>query len=151
MSAIDQGAGQALLPLWRALTPPVPPLFACPHTCASPARMAARASSSWPSRAKAEARKKRRRGSGGLVSPGNRRQPQFCRRPLLARNRSNYLESPIMKNGKHRSWTTADVRTLKSLARKKTRVGKIAKKLKRTEGATRQKAFSLGVSLESRF
>ena len=42
-----------------------------------------------------------------------------------------------MKNGKRRSWTTADVRTLKSLARKKTRAGKIAKTLKRTEGATR--------------
>ena len=39
-----------------------------------------------------------------------------------------------MKNGKRRSWTTADVRTLKSLARKKTRAGKIAKTLKRTEG-----------------
>jgi len=56
-----------------------------------------------------------------------------------------------MKKGKRRPWTTADVRTLKSLARKKTRAGKIAKKLKRSEGATRQKAFTLGVSLESRF
>jgi hypothetical protein len=55
-----------------------------------------------------------------------------------------------MKNGKRRSWTPADVRTLKTLARKKTDAGKIAKKLKRTEGATRQKAFSLGVSLDSR-
>jgi hypothetical protein len=55
-----------------------------------------------------------------------------------------------MKNGKRRTWTTVDVRTLKTLARKKTRVGKIAKKLKRTEGATRQKAFSLGVSLDAR-
>jgi hypothetical protein len=56
-----------------------------------------------------------------------------------------------MKNGKRRrSWTTADVRTLKTLARKKTNAGKIAKKLKRTEGATRQKAFSIGVSLDAR-
>jgi hypothetical protein len=55
-----------------------------------------------------------------------------------------------MKNGKRRSWTPADVRTLKTLARKKTGASKIAKKLKRTEGATRQKAFSLGVSLDSR-
>ena len=38
---------------------------------------------------------------------------------LLTRDRSNYLERAIMKNGKRRSWTTADVRTLKSLARKK--------------------------------
>jgi hypothetical protein len=56
----------------------------------------------------------------------------------------------IVKNGKRRTWTPADVRTLKSLARKKTRAGKIAKTLKRTEGATRQKAFSLGVSLDAR-
>jgi hypothetical protein len=55
-----------------------------------------------------------------------------------------------MKNGKRRSWTPADVRTLKSLARKKTKAGKIAKELKRTEGATRQKAFSIGVSLDAR-
>jgi hypothetical protein len=51
---------------------------------------------------------------------------------------------------KRRSWTTADVKTLKSLARKNTHAGRIAKTLKRTEGATRQKAFSLGVSLDSR-
>ena len=55
-----------------------------------------------------------------------------------------------MKNGKRRSWTAADVRTLKTLARKKAGAGKIAKKLKRSEGATRQKAFSLGVSLDAR-
>jgi len=56
-----------------------------------------------------------------------------------------------MKNGsKRRPWTSVQVRELKSLARKKTPAGKIAKSLKRTEGATRQKAFSLGVSLDSR-
>ena len=48
---------------------------------------------------------------------------------------------------KRRSWTAADVRELKSAARKKTPAGRIAKTLKRTEGATRQKAFSLGLSL----
>jgi hypothetical protein len=36
------------------------------------------------------------------------------------------------------------------MARKKTAAGKIAKKLRRTEGATRQKAFSIGLSLDSR-
>jgi hypothetical protein len=50
-----------------------------------------------------------------------------------------------MKNGtKKRAWTSAQVRDLKTMARKKTPVGRIAKKLKRTEGATRQKAFSIG-------
>jgi hypothetical protein len=55
-----------------------------------------------------------------------------------------------MKNGKRRPWTSVDVRTLKTLARKRTRATKIAKTLKRTEGATRQKAFILGVSLDAR-
>jgi hypothetical protein len=51
---------------------------------------------------------------------------------------------------KRRAWTAEQVKTLKSLARKRTRAERIAKTLKRTEGATRQKAFSLGVSLDSR-
>ncbi len=57
-----------------------------------------------------------------------------------------------MKNGskKKRAWTAAQVRDLKSLARKKVSAAKIAKTLKRTEGATRQKAFSIGLSLDSR-
>jgi hypothetical protein len=55
-----------------------------------------------------------------------------------------------MKTSKRRSWTASDIRDLKSGARKKTTAGKIAKVLKRTEGATRQKAFSLGLSLDTR-
>ena len=57
-----------------------------------------------------------------------------------------------MRNGrsKRREWTKTDVKELKSLARAKTPAGKIARALKRTEGATRQKAFALGVSLDSR-
>jgi hypothetical protein len=57
-----------------------------------------------------------------------------------------------MKNGKkRRAWTSVQVRELKTMARKKTPASKIAKKLKRSEGATRQKAFSIGLSLETRF
>lgn len=56
----------------------------------------------------------------------------------------------MAKKAKRRSWNAVDVRELKSLARKKTPAGRIAKKLKRTEGATRQKAFSMGLSLDSR-
>ena len=56
----------------------------------------------------------------------------------------------MKKATKRRGWSTTDVRTLKTLARKKTKAGKIAKKLKRTEGATRQKAFSIGLSLDAR-
>ncbi len=49
-----------------------------------------------------------------------------------------------------RTWTPAQVRTLRALARRRVRASRIARTLNRTEGATRQKAFSLGVSLNSR-
>ena len=51
---------------------------------------------------------------------------------------------------KRRAWTSTEVRELKTMARRKTPAARIAKKLKRTEGATRQKAFSIGLSLDSR-
>jgi hypothetical protein len=54
------------------------------------------------------------------------------------------------KTTKRRAWTSEHERTLKTLARKRTKAAKIAKTLKRTEGATRQKAFSMGLSLDSR-
>jgi len=54
------------------------------------------------------------------------------------------------RSKKRRAWTAGEVRDLKSMARKKTPAGRIAKKLKRSEGATRQKAFSIGLSLDSR-
>jgi len=42
------------------------------------------------------------------------------------------------------------VRILRTMARQKKRASRIAERLKRTEGATRQKAFSIGLSLDSR-
>jgi len=51
---------------------------------------------------------------------------------------------------KRRAWTSGEVRELKTMARKKAPAAKIAKKLKRSEGATRQKAFSIGLSLDPR-
>ena len=51
---------------------------------------------------------------------------------------------------KQLEWTRTDVRELKALARQKAPARKIARTIKRTEGATRQKAFSMGVSLDSR-
>ena len=56
----------------------------------------------------------------------------------------------MTKRATRHAWTTEHVRSLKTLARKKTTAAKIAKTLKRTEGATRQKAFSLGLSLDTR-
>jgi len=54
------------------------------------------------------------------------------------------------KSVKRREWTKEHVRDLKTLARKKTPAPQIARALKRTEGSIRQKALSLGVSLNSR-
>jgi hypothetical protein len=54
------------------------------------------------------------------------------------------------RNSKRRAWTRTDVLELKSAARRKTPARKIARSLKRSEGATRQKAFTLGLSLDSR-
>jgi hypothetical protein len=56
----------------------------------------------------------------------------------------------VKKTSKRRAWTSVQVRELKTMARKKSPAAKIAKKLKRSEGATRQKAFSIGLSLDSR-
>ena len=56
----------------------------------------------------------------------------------------------MARKSSKRRWTKTELRELKSLARAKTPAGKIARSLKRTEGATRQKAFSLGVSLDTR-
>lgn len=67
-------------------------------------------------------------------------------KPFASFNRS----ISMAKKQKRIAWSAEHVRTLKSMARKKTKAGKIAKSLKRSEGATRQKAFSLGLSLDSR-
>jgi len=54
------------------------------------------------------------------------------------------------KARKRRAWTAEQLRILKTMARQKKRASHIAERLKRTEGATRQKAFSIGLSLDSR-
>jgi hypothetical protein len=56
----------------------------------------------------------------------------------------------MAKKSKRRAWTSEQVRMLKALAKKKRRAASIARTLKRTEGATRQKAFSIGLSLDTR-
>jgi hypothetical protein len=54
------------------------------------------------------------------------------------------------KSIKRRPWSDQDVRELKRLAKAKVPAAQIARKFKRTEGALRQKALHLGVSLNSR-
>ncbi len=55
------------------------------------------------------------------------------------------------KATKYRSWTKDDVQTLKAMVREKAKTSVIARKLKRTYGATRQKAGALGVKLAGAF
>ena len=47
-------------------------------------------------------------------------------------------------------WTREDVRALKAHSKSKTPVAQVAKALKRTEGAVRQKAKTIGVGLGHR-
>jgi hypothetical protein len=53
----------------------------------------------------------------------------------------------MAKTTKLRSWTKEDVRTLKTLAREKVKTSVIARKLKRSVGATYQQASKHGVTL----
>ena len=56
----------------------------------------------------------------------------------------------MAKKSMRREWTKDNIRELKTLARQKMPVAKIAKSLKRTLRATQQKAYSIRVSLNSR-
>ena len=78
----------------------------------------------------------------------------FLDRSNQAKNLTIHLKLEVItmakKLEKRRAWTVAEVRGLKAMAKTQTPARRIAKKLKRTEGATWQKAFSIGLSLESR-
>jgi hypothetical protein len=54
------------------------------------------------------------------------------------------------KKAVRRAWTKDDVRTMKTMAKAKSGVAKIAKVLKRTPGATTVMAAKLGISLSMR-
>jgi hypothetical protein len=54
------------------------------------------------------------------------------------------------KPAKRKEWTKTDVRELKTMAKAKTPARVIGRKLGRTEGAVRQKAYAEGVSFNSR-
>jgi hypothetical protein len=49
-----------------------------------------------------------------------------------------------------RDWSKTDLSTLKTMARQKTPARRIGAKLKRSEGAVRQKAYAVGLSLNTR-
>jgi hypothetical protein len=54
------------------------------------------------------------------------------------------------KRAKRKGWSTQDIRELKQMARARTPAREIGRKLSRTEGAVRQKAYAEGVSFNSR-
>jgi hypothetical protein len=54
------------------------------------------------------------------------------------------------KRRKRREWTKENLRELKAHSRSKTPVANISKLTKRTEGALRQKALHMGLSLGHR-
>jgi hypothetical protein len=60
------------------------------------------------------------------------------------------MASKRARRTKRRAWSKADVRELKAHSRSKSPVKKIAKAMKRSVGALRQKALSLGLPLGHR-
>jgi hypothetical protein len=56
----------------------------------------------------------------------------------------------VRKRIVRREWTAQDERELKKHSKSKTPVDTIAKAMKRTSGAVRQKAMSLGISIGHR-
>ncbi len=71
--------------------------------------------------------------------------------PMICfRKGGSVAKSVAKKVVKRREWTKEDVRLLKGMAKQRMPAAKVAKSLKRTEGATRQKAFQLGVSMDTR-
>jgi len=67
---------------------------------------------------------------------------------LFADISNRYTVGEMAKKAtKIRPWTKEDMRTLKALAREKVKTSVIARKLKRSVGATHQKAMRLGVKL----
>jgi hypothetical protein len=49
-----------------------------------------------------------------------------------------------------RSWDKEEIRALKTHSKAKTPISKVARQLKRSEGALRQQAFKLGIGLGHR-
>jgi hypothetical protein len=57
---------------------------------------------------------------------------------------------PKKKTESRNPWTKEDIRELKAHSKARTSVAKVAKAMKRTEGAVRQKATTIGIGLGHR-
>jgi hypothetical protein len=84
-----------------------------------------------------------------VIKAGSKKGAAMAKNGKPATKRSGN-RMPAKKKSARRAWTSADVRELKSLARKKVGVAGISRALKRTVGATAVKAHQLGVSLDTR-
>jgi hypothetical protein len=67
-----------------------------------------------------------------------------------ARSFANGVKMAKAKKVVRRAWTKDDIRTMKTMAKARSGVDRIAKALKRTPGATSVMAAKLGVSLSMR-
>jgi hypothetical protein len=65
-------------------------------------------------------------------------------------NTSERKHNMAKRAAKRRAWTASDVRELKGLVRQHMPIAQMARALNRTEGATRQKVYGLGLKLRSR-
>ena len=71
-------------------------------------------------------------------------QPPPLQRETQMRAFPNWEIGNMKNSSKRRAWSASDVRTLKSLARKKTKIGKITKALKGTRKQRGKKPSTLG-------
>jgi len=69
---------------------------------------------------------------------------------LLRFVRDDGLKMPRKKIAHRSPWTKEDLRDLKAHSKARTPVSKIAKAMRRTEGAVRQKAKTIGIGLGHR-
>jgi hypothetical protein len=60
------------------------------------------------------------------------------------------MEMASARRRVRRDWSKSDLQALRSMARQKTPARRIGSKLKRSEGAVRQKAYAVGLSLNTR-
>jgi hypothetical protein len=60
------------------------------------------------------------------------------------------MEMAAARRRVRRDWSKSDLSALKAMAREKTPARRIGAKLKRSEGAVRQKAYAGGLSLNTR-
>ena len=64
--------------------------------------------------------------------------------------KGNSKRCPRRKTAHRSPWTKEDVRELKAHSKARTPVSNVAKALKRTEGAIRQKALEIGIGIGHR-